>query len=142
MDSAKRVISGTWAEVWVDGNRIMECSAGQAKWSHTKQDVPLCGQMATDTKTTATKGTGSLSIYKVYSRFRDYADAVLAGVDKRATVIMKLDDPDAYGAERIALYNVSFDDATLMDFTAGELSRVTCPFTFTGHKYLDISKEQ
>lgn len=137
MDSAKRIISGTWAEVWVDGYKIMECSAGQAKWSHTKQDVEMCGQMATDSKVTATKGTGSITLHKVYSRFRDYADAVLAGRDSRATIIMKLADPDAYGSERIALYNCSFDDATLMDFAAGQPGRVTCPFTFTGHEYLD-----
>ncbi len=142
MDSAKRVISGTWGEVWVDGYKISEASAGQAKWNHTKQDVEMCGQMATDSKVTATKGTGSITMHKVYSRFRDYADAVLAGKDTRATIIMKLADPDAYGYERVALYNCSFDDATLMDFAAGQLGKVTCPFTFTGHKYLDHIEER
>lgn len=137
MDSAKRVISGTWGEIWVDGEKIAEISAAQAKFSHTKEDIDICGQMATDSKVVATKGTGSLTMYKVFSRFHAYVDAVLAGRDERATIISKLADPDAYGAERVAISNVSFDEATLFDWKARTPGQVTVPFTFTSHKYLD-----
>ncbi len=137
MDSTKRVISGTWGEVWVDGYRIAECDGFQAKYSHDSEDVALCGQMASDRKITGTKGTGSMSLYKVYSRFSEYVDAILQGRDTRATVISKLADPDAYGHERIALYNVSFDSMTLADWKAKSVGKVEIPFIFTRHEYLD-----
>ena len=137
MDSAKRVINGTWGELWVDGYKIAECYKFQAKYSHDTEDVPLCGQMAGERKLTSTKGTGSIGIYKVYSRFADYAESVLAGKDVRGTIISKLADPDAYGYERVALYNVSFDDYTLADWQAKTVSKIEMPFVFTRHEYLD-----
>ena len=43
-------------------------------------------------------------------------EGIKRGVDRRFTVISKLRDPDSYGAERVALYDVSFDDLTLADW--------------------------
>lgn len=137
MDSAKRVINGTFGKIWVDGNLVAECYKAQAKYSHSKDDIALCGQMATDSKVTGTKGTGSIGVHKVYSRFADYCDAVLAGQDKRATIISELADPDAYGYEKVALYNVSFDDMTLLDWEAKNAGKVEIPFTFTRHEFMD-----
>ena len=55
----------------------------------------------------------------------------------RFTIISKLADPDAYGAERIAIYGVSFDDLTLFDWEAQTPGEVEHPFTFTTYEYLD-----
>lgn len=137
-----RVISGTWGEVWVNGEKWAELTAGQAKYSYTKSDVQMCGQMAVDTKVTNVKGTGSITVSQVYTRNITRADQLLQGVDERATVIMKLADPDAYGAERVALYNVSFDDETIMDFKAGSAGEKTYPFTFTQREWLDVIAAQ
>ena len=58
MDSAKRVISGTWGEVWLDGDKVSECYGLQAKVSFNKEDIALCGQMASDKKVTASSVRG------------------------------------------------------------------------------------
>lgn len=135
--SAKRTISGTWGQVWVDGEPWLEISAGQAKYTYNKESVTMCGEMAEDSKVTGVKGTGSITVNKVYTRNINRADQLLEGRDVRATIVMALADPDAYGAERVSLHNVSFDDETIMDFTAGQVSKATYPFTFTGRKWLD-----
>lgn len=132
-----RVISGTWGQVWVDGELWAELSAAQAKYSYNKSDVNVCGQMETDTKVTAVKGTGSITVNKVYTRNISRSDQLVVGKDVRATIVMALADPDAYGAERVALYNCSFDDETIMDFTAGSPGKTTHPFTFTKREWLD-----
>ena len=137
MISASRVISGTWGQVWVNGELWVELSAFQAKFSFNKADVNMCGVMASDSKITSVKGTGSLTANKVYSRNAGLSDTILEGHDVRATIVAKLDDPDAYGCERVALYNVSFDDETIMDFRAGNVGQTTHPFTFTGREWLD-----
>lgn len=135
--SGNRTISGTWGEVWVDGEKWAELTGGQAKFAYTKSDVQMCGQMEVDTKVTAVKGTGSITVNHVFTRNITRADQLVRGIDVRATIIMKLADPDAYGYERVALYNVSFDDETIMDFQSGSYGKKTYPFTFTRREWLD-----
>ena len=138
MDSAKRVISGTWGEVWLDGDKVSECYGLQAKASFNKEDIALCGQMASDKKVTSIDCTGSLRLHKVTSRMAQaIGEHIRNGRDVRFTIVSKLKDPDAYGAERVVLSNVSFDDLTLADWEAKSVGKVECPFTFTDYEFLD-----
>ena len=138
MDSAKRVISGTWGEVWLDGDKVSECYGLQAKVSFNKEDSALCGQMASDKKVTSIECTGSLRMHKVTSRMAlAIGENIRNGKDVRFTIVSKLKDPDAYGAERVVLSNVSFDDLTLADWEAKSVGKVECPFTFTDYEFLD-----
>ena len=136
-DSAKRVMSGTFGELWWGEELVAECYKFNAKYSITKEAVNLPRQMVEDSKAMGSKGTGTLGLYKVYSRFRDYADAVRDGKDERISYISKLDDPDAYGAERVALYNVSLDEVPIVNWERKTIQKDEVPFTFTSHKYLD-----
>lgn len=139
MDSAKRVISGTWGQVWLDGELVGEAYGLQAKVKFNKEDVALCGQMATDKKVTGVECTGSLRMHKVNSRMAQViGENIRNGRDVRFTIISKLADPDAYGAERVAVKNVSFDDLTLMDWEAKNVGKVEAPFTFTDYEFLDV----
>lgn len=139
MDSAKRVVSGTWGEVWLDGDKVSECYGLQAKASFNKEDIALCGQMASDKKVTSIDCTGSLRLHKVTSRMAQaIGENIRNGRDVRFTIVSKLKDPDAYGAERVVLRNVSFDDLTLADWGAKSVGKVECPFTFTDYEFLDV----
>ena len=142
IDSAKRIINGLYGEVWVDGEKIAECTACQAKVAKNKQTVNFCGQFMDDTKVTSGSGTGSLTLYKVDSGFIQRQRELQNGVDVRCTIISKLRDPDSYGAERVALYNVSFDDLTLADWQAAAVGTITAPFTFSRYDLLDTIEVQ
>lgn len=142
IDSAKRILNGTFGEVWVDGEKIAECTACQGKVSKDKQTVNLCGQFMSDTKATSGSGTGSLTLYKVDSGFLQKENDLQNGVDRRYTVISKLKDPDAWGAERVAFYNVSLDEMTLADWQAATVGTVTVPFTFSRYELLDLIEVQ
>lgn len=140
--SANRTINGTYGQLWCDGNMVAETTALQAKIDKTKTDVDLCGDLMTDTKLTKVKGKGSVTIYHVDSTIpREELEAIMNGEDLRHTLISKLADPDAYGAERISLTGVSFDDVTPADWKAATIGSATLPFTFTGMKYLDYIAE-
>lgn len=137
-DSARRVISGTWSSVWMDGEQVGEAYGLQAKVTNDKEDVPMCGQMFTDHKVMASSGTGSLKMYKMNSRMLQLmGEKIKRGEDPRFTIISKLADPDVHGCERMALYNVSFDDLTLIDWEVRSIGKVEAPFTFTGFDPLD-----
>ena len=138
--NANRVMCGTWGEVWFNGEQeqMAECYGLQAKVSYSKEDVKMCGRMAVDKKITGYSCTGSLKLHKVNSRMIiALADSVKQGKDPRFTIMSKLDDPDAYGGERIVLRNVSFDDLTLADWEVATNGKVEAPFTFTDYELQD-----
>lgn len=137
IDSAKRVINGTFGEVWLDGEKVAECTACQLRVSKNKQTINLCGQFMADSKATNGSGTGSLTLYKVDSGLIEKQADLQDGVDRRFTIVSKLRDPDGWGAERVAAYNVSFDDLTLADWRAATVGTVTAAFTFSRYELLD-----
>ena len=110
-DSAKRVMSGTWGEVWLDNEYVAEVYSFNAKISYNKQAVARCGQMANDQKVTGYSGTGSIGMHKINSRM-----GIIMG-------------------EKIR--DVSFDDLTLMNWEADTPGKIEAPFTFTDYDYLD-----
>lgn len=137
-DSAKRVMSGSWGEVWLDNEYVAEAYSFSAKISYSKQQIARCGQMANDQKVTSYSGSGSIGMHKINSRMiRLMGESIRNGRDIRFTIIGKLDDPDAYGAERVRLANVSFDDLTLANWQADTPGKVETPFTFTDYQMLD-----
>lgn len=137
MSSAARVMNGTWGAVWEDGEEIAEISAFQVKVEKNFEPVVMCGHMVEDRKLTGVRITGSMTMHKVYTRGRADVANALKGLDVRKTIVGKLDDPDAYGAERVAVYGVSYDEDTVMDWEASRNGSLTIPFQATGIEYLD-----
>lgn len=138
MDETKRIINGTWGEVWLDQDKVGECTGLQAKMNFKKEDVPRCGTMATDKKIVGWDGTGSLKMNKVNSRMaKNILKPIMQGKDVRFTIITKLAEPDSYGVERAVLKGVSFDDLTIADWAASTPGTIEAPFTFSDIEYLD-----
>ncbi|WP_312637135.1 phage tail tube protein [Oscillibacter sp.] len=132
-----RVINGTFGSVWADGSEVAEVNAFQVKINKNKSTLNFCRQMAEDSKITGVKITGSMTLHKIYSRGSDDVEQVQAGRDVRKTLVGALADPDAFGAERIAVYGVSYDEVTVMDWAAAKEGSITIPFTATRVEYLD-----
>lgn len=140
--SAKNIMSGTWGELWLDSDYASETYKFQAKATLNKEEIPMCGVMWTDSKVKNVSGKGSAGLYKMSSRMaRKIGKAISEGRDLRFTLISKLNDPDAFGAERVAIKNVSFDDLTIADWEAAVTGKVECPFTFRGFEFLDLVEE-
>ena len=136
--NAKNAINGTWGSLWINDREIGEVKSFQVKAEFQKEEVKIAGQMATDTKYMGYTGKGSLSLHKINSRMiKKIANMIKQGKEPRFTVIGKLADPDSMGSERIALYSVSFDDLTLMDWEVGSLGSSEHPFTFVKYDILD-----
>ena len=135
---AHQVINGTFGEVWIDSDYIAEATGLQAKITFNKTDVNQCGEIMTGSKTISAKGAGTLKLNKVYSRMINYYRAqIKTGKFPVFTIISKLKDPDALGAERVQLNGVQFDEMTLADWEAAKAGEESIPFTFTGFKTID-----
>lgn len=138
MLQADKCLNGTWAELWIDDEKIAELTGFQAKIEKQTEDVKLCGYMFQDRKVVGYKGTGSVKIKKMTTRFQKAnSELMKTGVEPRYTIIVKLSDPSIDGQERVSFNNVAFDDFTIMDFEVAKTMDIDMPFTFVDYTYLD-----
>lgn len=129
--TGNKVLSGTWAQVWLDGELCYECKKIEAKVSVQREDVQM--GLDIDSKMTGLKGEGSMTITKVYSRFEDVRKAYIAGKDIRSQIIAKLADPDTHGGqqERYSIENVWFNELPLIGWEKGAVVEEEAGFGFT-----------
>lgn len=140
---SKRVANGTFGTLTLDSEEVSETFGLQAKINFKYEDVSMCGQLATDKKMIAWDGTGSIKMFKVNTRMGQKISKMLEeNKEVRFTIISDLADPDAYGAERVVLKNVLFNDLTLADWQSAKKGEIEAPFTFSGYQYLDTITPQ
>lgn len=137
--NGNKVLSGTWAEVWVDGDKIFECSKIEQKVTANREDVQF--GIDVDSKLTGLKGEFALAVKKVYSRYLNVLESWQKGMDHRVQIISKLEDPDAVNGqiERYATDNCWFNDLPIVNYEKGGIieQEVTGGFTPTDMKPLD-----
>ncbi|EPY6430808.1 phage tail tube protein [Clostridium sporogenes] len=127
---ASRTIHGSKGKILVDGEwqtNLTECTA---EVELDKKELNLVGDDWTRYKQGTKKGTGSMSGFKVSSKM------IQQGF-KRFETISSLEDPEAYGFERIRLMNCMADKLNLINLKANELVEEETPFTFEGYELLD-----
>lgn len=133
------VINGTWGEAWLDGDYLAEITGLEAKIDIDYEDINIPRKLGTAKKMTGWSGTGSLKFNKVTSRFiKLIATSLKEGKQISVTIISKLDDPDALGAERVALQNVTFDDLTLANWEMKTAGAEETAFGYDDFELLDL----
>lgn len=138
----RRIMLGTHGELWFDGDQVAETYKFQAKVNLERETISMCGSLWPGRKLKAIEGKGSIGLFKVSSRMaRKIGQALREGRDLRFTIVSKLADPDAFGAERVAVKDVALDDLTLADWEAAVTGKVECPFTFCDFEFLDYVGE-
>lgn len=136
--SAPRVMNGTYGMLYWDGEPIYEVSSFEATLKLNRETITFAGDMAEDSKLTGTAGEFSFKIKKIFSRGQQkLAGEIKNGRDVRSQFIGKLDDPDAYGSERIVLENCWFSDLTLMTFEGGKVGEEEFSGGFTDFDFPD-----
>ncbi|WP_178024970.1 phage tail tube protein [uncultured Paenibacillus sp.] len=125
-----RVMMGTFGQIFIEGVWQSNLNHLEASVEAEKKELNLVGTDYTVYKLGRKKGTGTMSGYKVTS------DMIARGFQK-FSIIHKLDDPEAYGFERIQLNNCMVDKIQLANWTAGEEVTEETPFTFESYELLD-----
>lgn len=128
--SANRVLSGSFAEIWVDGSRIAEASAIQLTVRLIRSDVQI--GMDVDSKITGWRGEGQLRLRQVFSRFFEVVEQAGAGHDLRVTITTVLKDPDSMNGEeeRYSVDNVALEALPLVNYATGKVNEQVIPFRF------------
>ncbi len=81
---ANRTLSGSFAEVWVDGARIAELSQLTLTIKVQREKVQF--GMDVDSKITGYAGEGTMTLKQVYTRFYEVLEQAKRGLDKRCTI--------------------------------------------------------
>lgn len=125
-----RIIMGTFGQIFIDGVWQSNLNHLEANVEAEKRELNLVGTDYTVFKLGRKKGTGTMSGYKVSSD-------MIAREFQKFSIIHKLDDPEAYGFERIQLNNCMVDKIQLANWTAGEEVAEETAFTFESYELLD-----
>lgn len=133
-----RVINGTFGEVWCDNDYMAEVTGLEAKLKLDTADVQMTRTLKKGTKVIGMSGSGTLKLNKVTSYFLNkVSENIKAGRATRVTIITKLEDPEAFGAERIVLNDCVITELTLADWESGKLGEESIPFTFGDFEILE-----
>lgn len=125
-----RVIMGTFGQIFIEGIWQSNLNHLEANVEADKRELNLVGTEYTVFKLGRKKGTGTMSGYKVTS------EMIQRGFQK-FNIIHKLEDPEAYGFERIQLNGCMVDKIQLANWTAGEEVVEETAFTFESYELLD-----
>ena len=109
-----RVLNGASGTLRIDNQDIGEVTGGTADIEITREDVQW--GLGTDSKITAVKGTGTITVDKVYTRFADVFEELLKAKDKRFDIYIKKADPDAVDSQ---IETISINGAWLNSFPLG-----------------------
>lgn len=135
---AKQVVYGTYGSMWIDGYEIAEIQELKATLEADKVEVKIARRMAKGYKVTGYTGKGSFKVHKVSSYFiKKLAPSIKEGRQVPVTIISKIDDPDALGVERIALYNCIIDSVDLVNWSLGKIGEESYNFSFEDFSILD-----
>lgn len=137
---AKRVISGNYSFVYdQDGNWLTNISKVEANIEIGMEEVKLAGTRWLGNKTTTLKGSGSLSGYMVTSEWVEKMGQVTDDVSSPfvTEIVVKLDDPESFGAYRVRLKNVTFDNIPVINAEVGSIVEQEFTFVFSGYEVID-----
>ena len=138
MYSPERTINVTFGSLWVDDYFLSEVTGLEAKVSLEKTEVNQVGSLAKGYKVTGIDCKGTIKLNKVTSYFINLlSENIKNGKTTTCTIISKLDDPDAFGSERVKLTGCTFDELTLANWEAKKLGEESIPFSFTDWELMD-----
>ena len=139
---AQKVMSGTHGEVWIDDLYMAQVTGFKAEVNLIKEEVNQVKKMGKQYKVSGWEGKGNVKMNHMSSFFINLmADNIKNAHQTVVTIMVKLDDPDAIGAERVVIRDATFDKLTLMNWQAKKLTEDDYDFTFTDFEILDSADE-
>lgn len=139
--SSEQVFNGTFGELWIDGEYMAETKACKAELSITYEPISRVRNLIDGKKMMGMEGKGEVKLHKVSSYvLKKMSEKLKSGKAPSFTIITKVDDPSAIGAERVALYDCKFDKAILADWENKKSGEESYSFTFEDWELLDVTK--
>lgn len=138
---AEQTINGTWGEVWFDGEYLAQVTACKAEVTFKKTAISQVQNLVEGQKVTGLEAKGEVKLHHINNFVMNKVNAVVkAGRTPTHTIITNVNDPDAFGAERVALYRCVLDKMILIDWEHGKTGEESYSFTFEDWESLQTIK--
>ncbi len=133
-----KIIRGTFGRVWVNGEMIANVKSFEAKISADYEDVHINGEFGVQKRYMGYSISGTLTIHKIGSGVLNlYGKGLMNGRLPDVRIDAALADPDSAGAQRVVLYDVTFDEVTLAQFENHTVLEESIPFTAGSYEILE-----
>lgn len=109
-----RVLNGASGTLRIDNMDVAEVTNFTADIEIVREDVQW--GLGVDSKIVGVKGSGTMTLDKVYSRFADVFEELKKGKDKRFDIYIKKEDPDAVDGQ---IETISIPKCWLNSFPMG-----------------------
>jgi hypothetical protein len=109
-----RTILGSYGTVFINGEEFASFNHIEATDNYNLIAFNAAGNPRTQHKAGPVEGTGTISGFKMTSRILQMPK------NARFEIISKLDDPEAYGYERIRFRSCKFSQKQIANWTSGE----------------------
>ena len=138
---ANQVFNGTFGEMWLDGDYMAETTSLKVTIEVSYESITRVRNLLDGKKKTGLEGKGEVKFHKVSSYMtKKISKTLRKNKTPSFTIISKIDDPDAIGAERIAVYGCKFDKVILADWERKKNGEESYSFTFEDWELLDTTK--
>lgn len=137
--SHNKVFRGTHGKLWVNNQSMADVKSFEAKATVDYEDMNVNGDYGLKKRYMGYSISGTIVLHKFDSFIvKLYKDAVMSGDLPDIKIVSALDDPTADGPERVALYDVCFDEITLSKFENRTVIEEEVPFTAGSFEFLDV----
>lgn len=138
--NAKKIVNGSFGKLFINGNVAFDVKEASAVLSINREDVNMSGTNEIDTKISSTKGTGSFTVSKVYTRFLENLAAFQQGLEAPFELALEVNDPDNGGRESWQIVNAKIDgDIDIMNFSIDGLMEQAINFVFLPSNLISTS---
>ena len=139
--NTKNVMNGAYGKVWVDGILAFDVKEASVTVAVNREDVRMSGTVEVDTKISSTKGSGSFTVNKVFTRFSERLVAGLAiGQERVVQLRLSVKDPDNKGREEWQIIDAKLDgDFDVMNFSIDSLMEQSFNFVFKPSNLIPLS---
>lgn len=136
----RNVMAGTFGELWIDNEYVAEVKQWEANIDMEFADVNKARDLATHKKLMGYEGEGSLVLNKISSKFpKMISDNLKLGKETKVKMISNIDDPDAFGSERVVIYDAVFENLPLGNWEVKDLIEEELNFHFTDWDFEDVT---
>lgn len=133
-----KILRGTFGRLWTQGKRLANVKSFEVKATLKYETVDINGELCEQQRYLGYSLAGTIVVHKTDTYLVNLIlNGMVTGSMPPIKLVGRLADPDANGSERVEIYDVTFDEATLMKFENATVSEESVPFKAGGFRYLD-----
>lgn len=135
---SQNFIAGTFGSVWVNDEEWAHVTKFEAKVTGEFEDIHMAGRYGVGKKYMGWTGEGTITVNKVNSTItKMMSEAFKKGIMPEIKIVGRLADPNALGAERVEILDVTFNEFMLLNFELKAKMEEEVPFSFEDYNLID-----